>query len=215
MFSIGGAELFVRVRAIHIVFGAVALFIAPLAMITVKGGLWHRRWGKIYFWAMAAVALTATIMCWLRTGLFLFLIAILSFYLSLSGYRVLRQKNAANKPDWVDWTLTAVMILAGVGMIVLGLLSENSEGRAVKIAFGLIGCYLGAMDVARFRKKTPEKRAWMMQHMTRFVGAYIATVTAFAVVNFTVLPPVARWLSPTVIGVAGITLWRKRYAKQS
>ena len=120
-------ELFVPVRAIHIVFGAVALFIAPLAMVTVKGGLWHRRWGKLYFWAMAGVAVTATVMCWLRTGLFLFLIAILSFYLALSGYRVLRQKNPQNKPDWIDWSITAVMILAGVGMIVLGALSENSR----------------------------------------------------------------------------------------
>lgn len=208
-------EIFGPVRAIHIVFGSMALFIAPLAMMTVKGGLWHRRWGKIYFWAMAGVAVTATVMCYLRTGLFLFLIAILSFYLALSGYRVLRQKNPQNKPDSIDWGITVAMVLAGVGMIVLGALSNNSEGQGVKIAFGLIGLYLGAADVARFLKPASDKRAWMREHLSRFVGAYIGTVTAFAVVNFSFLPPVARWLSPTVIGVAGIFLWRKRYAKQS
>lgn len=208
-------ELFVPVRAIHIVFGSVALFIAPLAMITVKGGLWHRRWGKLYFWAMAGVAVTATVMCYLRTGLFLFLIAILSFYLALSGYRVLRLKKPQDKPDWIDWGIAAVMMLAGLGMVALGVLNNDSQRRTVEIVLGLVGFYLGAMDVVRFLKPAPDKRAWMREHLARFVGAYIGTVTAFVVVNFSFLPPVARWLSPTVIGVAGILLWRKRYAKQS
>lgn len=208
-------ELFGPVRAVHIVFGSVALFIAPLAMLTVKGGLWHRRWGKVYFWAMVGVAVTATVMCYLRTGLFLFLIAILSFYLALSGYRVLRQKNPQNKPDWIDWVITAAMILAGVGMIVLGALSNNAEGRMVKIAFGMIGVYLGATDVVRFLKPAHDRRAWMREHLSRFVGAYIGTVTAFAVVNFSFLPPVGRWLLPTLIGTTGIVLWRKRYATPS
>jgi uncharacterized membrane protein len=49
------------VLSIHIAFGTVALIIAPLAMMTVKGGRWHRRWGEIYFWAMAGVAVSATV----------------------------------------------------------------------------------------------------------------------------------------------------------
>jgi uncharacterized membrane protein len=44
---------------IHILAGTVALFVAPGALLTVKGGLAHRRWGKIYFWAMTVVAVTA------------------------------------------------------------------------------------------------------------------------------------------------------------
>ena len=85
----------------HIVAGAVALFIGPLDMATVKGGRWHRRWGKIYFWAMAAVA--ATVMCWLRSGLFLFLVAVFSFYLALTGYTVLRRKTAQARARMLDW----------------------------------------------------------------------------------------------------------------
>ncbi len=43
-------------RWIHIAAGALALGLAPLAMLTVKGGPAHRLWGKIYFWSMAVVA---------------------------------------------------------------------------------------------------------------------------------------------------------------
>ena len=41
-------QLFHYALLFHIVNGTVALIVAPLAMITVKGGLWHRRGGKIY-----------------------------------------------------------------------------------------------------------------------------------------------------------------------
>ena len=35
---------------------------APVALATAKGGKNHRRWGKIYFWAMAGVGATALIL---------------------------------------------------------------------------------------------------------------------------------------------------------
>lgn len=36
------------VRAGHITAGFTALVVAPGAMLTVKGGQWHRRWGRVY-----------------------------------------------------------------------------------------------------------------------------------------------------------------------
>ena len=43
---------------IHVLAGTLALVVAPVALVTAKGGLTHRRWGKVYFWAMAVVAAT-------------------------------------------------------------------------------------------------------------------------------------------------------------
>jgi uncharacterized membrane protein len=52
--------LFVQIlRWIHISSGFAAFFIAPVALLTVKGGVVHRRWGKIYFCAMVVSTLTA------------------------------------------------------------------------------------------------------------------------------------------------------------
>jgi hypothetical protein len=45
-------DLFPIVRFIHILNGAVALVITPLAMMTAKGGLWPRRWVRIVFGAL-------------------------------------------------------------------------------------------------------------------------------------------------------------------
>ena len=44
---------------VHVAAGAVSFVMAPIALATAKGGRAHRRWGKVYFWAMAVVASTA------------------------------------------------------------------------------------------------------------------------------------------------------------
>src|SRR4051794_40544238 len=142
--------LFNFVRCIHIANGTLALIIAPLAMVTVKGGRWHRRWGKAYFWAMAGVALTAALMCWLRTGLYLFLIAIFSFYLALTGYRVLWRKKLEDKPSVFDWCAALVMVLTGGGLILLGAFGADNEEQWVRIVFGMLSLYLGVLDIFRF-----------------------------------------------------------------
>jgi hypothetical protein len=55
-------DTFVRfMLGIHILAGTIALLVAPIALLTVKGGPTHRRWGKVYFWAMAVVAVTALV----------------------------------------------------------------------------------------------------------------------------------------------------------
>lgn len=92
--------------AVHIAAGTSAFALAPLALITAKGGKAHRRWGRIYFWAMAVVAVTALVMSIYRPTLFLGLVAIFSFYSAFVGYRVLGQKAAykgektATSLDW-------------------------------------------------------------------------------------------------------------------
>jgi uncharacterized membrane protein len=210
----GRVDLFHLFLGVHISLGGIALVIAPLAMVTVKGGRWHRRWGKIYFWAMAGVAATASVLCWLRSGIFLFLIAILSFYLALTGYRALRRKLPGSRAEWPDYLAAVVLALAGIGFIVLGLASEEGSRRWVRLAFGGISLLLGVSDVTRFLGPPPGKRAWFFSHMSRFLGAYVATVTAFSVVNFQFLPYFWRWLGPTMVGTVGILIWRNYYQRR-
>jgi uncharacterized membrane protein len=71
--------LITALRWIHISAGTVALALAPLAMLTVKGGRAHRRWGTIYFWSMAVVASTALVLALWRPQIFLALLAVFSF----------------------------------------------------------------------------------------------------------------------------------------
>ena len=46
---------------VHVLAGTLALVVAPIAILTAKGGLAHRRWGKVYFWSMAVVAASAVV----------------------------------------------------------------------------------------------------------------------------------------------------------
>src|SRR3989475_9256005 len=98
-------SLITTLRWIHISAGMLALGLAPVAMLTVKGGQAHRRWGKIYFWAMAVVASTAVILALWRPQIFLALLAGFSFYMAFTGYRRLSRKrpNPGQGTAAIDW----------------------------------------------------------------------------------------------------------------
>ena len=68
-------------RWTHILAGFIAFFVAPVALITQKGGPAHRRWGKVYFWAMTVGTITALIVAAYRPNIFLLLIAVFSLFL--------------------------------------------------------------------------------------------------------------------------------------
>jgi uncharacterized membrane protein len=209
------SDSFRIVLAIHIFSGVVALFVAPGAMLTRKGGLWHRRWGKVYFWAMALVALTAIVLSLLRPGLFLALVAVFSFYLAFTGYRVLYRKNPRQAASLMDWSGTVLMLLGGAGLVGYGVYLLRASGfGTVAIVFGSIGLLLACADVRAFLRPPADKRAWWFTHMNRMMAAYIATVTAFSAVNFFFLPTLVRWLWPTLFGLVGISVWSRHYRKK-
>jgi uncharacterized membrane protein len=108
-------EIIASIRVLHVVAGFLAFVVAPAAMVTAKGGPAHRRWGTLYFWAMAAVAASAVIVALWRPIEWLALVAIFSFYSAFSGYRALFRKRpfageAANAWDWL-----AAMVTLGAG----------------------------------------------------------------------------------------------------
>jgi uncharacterized membrane protein YfcA len=209
------AGFFKVILIIHILFGSVALFVAPAAMLTRKGGLWHRRWGKIFFWAITGVAVTAVGLSLIRSGLFFLLVALFSFYLALTGYRVLYRKTPQQRPGKVDWTAASTMFLGSLALIAYGAFRVlTSSFGIIAIVFGAIGLLLAISDLRDFCHHPADKMAWWYSHMTRMLAAYIATVTAFSVVNFKFLPPLPRWLWGTAVGTAGIVIWTRYYRRK-
>jgi len=199
-------------RWIHIAAGTLALFVAPGAMVTIKGGRAHRRWGKVYFWSMAVVAVSALVLAARRPNVFLILVAVFSFYLALSAYRALFLKSGAGGA--VDWTATLVTMVASLGLIMLGVVRPGPVWErlgVVAVVFGGIGAILAGRDMWRLVRPSTDRNAWLFSHMTGMLASYIATVTAFSVVNFTFLPPLARWLWPTLVGTPLIALWVSYY----
>ena len=197
--------MFSTLLSIHITAGFLALVVAPAALASRKGGQWHLRWGRTYFYGMLVVAVTAIPMSLMRSGLFLLLAAVFSFYLTYTGYRTVLRKN-----DVVPWHDRAVALIGLAGGIWLIL-----SGGIVAAAFGVIATYFAAEDLYRFFIRPSQNRMdWMIMHLVRMLSAYAATVTAFSVVNFRFLPSTVRWLWPSVLATVAIPLVAAYYRKQ-
>jgi len=207
--------------AVHIAAGASAFALAPLALLTAKGGKAHRRWGKIYFWSMAVVAVTALVMAIYRPILFLALVAIFSFYSAFAGYRVLGQKAAykgektASTLDWfaAAFTFVASALLASLGALKPSLVQNLGIPAMV---FGGIGMWISATTAWAFTHRPKEKMFWWYAHLSGMLGSYIAAWTAFSVV--TIGPLLHRawwiWVLPTAIGVPAIVMTRAYYHRK-
>jgi uncharacterized membrane protein len=214
---------------LHILCGAVAFVCAPVALSTAKGGKTHRRWGKIYFWAMAGVAVTALILSFALPVFFLAMVAVFSFYSAFAAYRILSLKDMYNgaRPKAVDWLAAIVTILSSFLLFLMGFLKPELMGvgviqvaghavSVVSVVFGIIGMRMGQASIAGFLKRPEEKMFWWFDHMQGMMGSYIAALTAFSAVNLTRWFGAAWWvwLWPTIVGAPAIAIWTAYYKKK-
>jgi hypothetical protein len=202
---------------LHIAAGFTALIIGLVAMFSPKGQTVHNKSGLVYFWAMVVVAITSTIIS-LRSdpiNLFLLVTGIFSFYLIFTGYRSTIVKNKT--PQFIDKFVTALMLCTTVAMISLAIYDWfNGSGRLTIILgiFGSVGGVLAVADVLVYRNGLNHPREWLLRHLGRMLGAYLATFTAFAVTNLTTwMPSILLWTLPPIIGSIAIQLATYYYRK--
>lgn len=205
---------------IHISFGFVAFFVAPIALIAAKGGLTHRRWGRVYFWSMVVVASTAIVLAIHQPNYFLACVSVFSFYLAFRGYRALVMKptsKGSGGPKTLDWIGLVLALLGSTALLVLGIIQP---GRVwvilgpVAVVFGVVGLLFACTDLYQFLFPPRDKMNWWYSHMSGMIASYIAAVSAFSVNNLRFLPVVVRWLWPTIIGAPLIFLWVRFYKKK-
>ena len=191
---------------LHIAAGSVALLSGFMALLSRKGQRLHLLSGRIFFYAMLLIGASAVVLAIFRPNTFLLLIAFFALYQNLNGYRAIRNKSL--KPTWIDWLITIVGFTTGIQMLL--------QGNIVLWVFGGISCFLAIGDVAShvklLRGRSQPKNAWLLRHIGMMMGAYIATVTAFVVVNisYPALPWVP-WLAPTVLGVPVMIWFQRKY----
>ncbi len=205
---------------VHIAAGATAFLMAPLALVTAKGGKAHRRWGKVYVWAMGTVAATALPMAIYRPVLFLALVAVFSFYACFSAWRVLALKDLprGGRAKGIDWfaavvTFVASACLAGLAVFKPAVVQHMG---IVAIVFGVIGMSLAIGQMKSFVWKPSEKMFWWYTHLGNMIASYIAAWSAFSVVTLSryLGNTWYVWLWPTIIGVPAITLTTAYYKRK-
>jgi hypothetical protein len=205
---------------VHIAAGASSFLLAPVALGTAKGGKQHKRWGMVYLWSMGVVAATALPMALYRPVLFLALVAVFSFYLAFSGYRVTRLKELARGGSAapIDWIAAVICFAASACLAGFGAFRPAWVQRMgiVAIVFGFIGMRAAALEMWKFVRKPAEKMFWWYTHLGNMIGSYIAAWTAFSV---TTLPRIFGnhmwlWLWPTVVGVPAIVITTAYYKRK-
>lgn len=203
----------------HIMAGVVSLVVAPIAMVVHKGGKAHRRWGKLFFWAMTWVFASAVVLSVFKWIPFLLMIAVFSYYSVFMAYRSLYQKQLHRGKGirWYDWT---ALIVAGVfNLFFVGwgiyLAATGQEGffAYLAIGFGAGGCVLAYRQLVTF-VKPPDQYHWFYNHIGNMIAGYIASVTAFSTQVMYFMPGFLQWLWPSLVGVPLIIYWIRSYRRK-
>ena len=204
---------------LHILAGFTALVTGLVPMLSKKGSNTHKTWGTVYYWAMFVVASTALIRFQMKLNLiFLSGIAVFSFYNTFTGVRLIHRKNNL-KPIFIDWFGAILMVIGSFGMIYFGYSAYRMDNIFYTILFTIFGIFMFVIAFEDLRVFTGRKRIdndvplqtryWFQNHISRMGGSYIATITAFLVVNNPpFIPGLVVWIAPGVIG--GIIIGRTR-----
>ena len=196
--------------SIHILSGTVALIAAAVAVTSQKGKKVHVLSGRTYFWGMAMIFLTAIPMAIASGNVFLFLIAIFSFYLAYAGMRFAR--NRTGTANFFDWVTIVLMVLSGVIMLFLAtnyFMNSNSQYITLTV-FGFIAISLGYADFKSYRNKSAIGKQRIARHLTNMLAGTIAVITAVLVTNINIEPVFILWILPTIIITPIIFWWNRK-----
>ena len=195
---------------IHIIAGTLSLLAAALAVVSAKGKKVHIRAGRTYFWGMFLIFITAIPMSIISSNLFLFPVAIFSFYLAYAGMRFGR--NRTGIASTFDWAAVGLMILSGIAMWCLATLYfiNNNTQYITLTVFGFIAISLGYADFRSYRNKSAIGKKRIARHLTNMLAGTIAVITAVLVTNVNIEPVFIFWILPTILITPLIFWWHRK-----
>ncbi|WP_291086388.1 hypothetical protein [Flavobacterium sp. BFFFF1] len=209
------ASLFNLFLLIHIAGGTLGLLAGTYIMIAKKGDRMHKRVGKIFSISMLGAGICSLVLATMHRNDFLFVVGIFTIYMAGTGWRYLYLRNIAKgqKPFPVDWLLMGFMLLGNIGFVAMGILSvlDKEYFGAIIFIFAWRGIGFVVQDYKAYRGHITVKNYWLVFHLQRMTGAYIASLTAFAVVNAPNRLSFLPWLLPAAIFVPLIVRWTRKY----
>ncbi len=212
-------QFFTIFIAIHAIMGIISLAAGTISVIASKGGRWHTKSGKIFYYAMMIAGISGIVASLIPGHIkpFLFVVGIFSIYLVLSGYRALAFVGVKEQSQLIwDKIIAFTMGIVALGMIAFGgVIVFNKNGMGwVLIIFGVVGLINGYLDLKNFKDLTTLRKKGLQMHIGKITGGYIAAFTAFLVTN-QMLPPFISWLLPTIFGSTFIAYWLIKTKKRS
>ncbi len=198
---------------VHITSGTAAL-IGMTGAITAKVVVNHHKihifFGRLFIIGMLMVFLTTIPMTILRPNLFLLLIGIFSFYLAWNGWRMALNRNG--KAQFSDIIGNIIMGCTSLMMIGWGcfILASGDGNGITLILFGCIGGAFALQNIRRYTRGPVKGSERIRAHLSAMMGASIAAITAFLVVNIQTDPVWVAWIAPTLAVTPFIVYMNRR-----
>ena len=189
---------------IHIIAGSAALLLGLAAILTKKGGRWHKKSGRLFLVFLSVIIATglAGVFVFGRNT-FLLVITMLSAYLGVSGYRILKAKS--NKPKALDIAIGVISLL--IVFYFLHYIKSIGLIWSPVIIYSTVG-YLLLMityDFARyFIPRDKYGNMWLYEHIIKMVGAFSGILSAFTGTVFPQYQPYSQFLPSTFGTLLGI-----------
>ncbi len=214
--------LFQSFLILHIVAGFLALLLGAMAIASRKGQKNHLKSGKWYVIMMYAVGISAIVMTQLKPNPFLFTVGVFTLYMTFTGQRSIFyfRLKSAYRTTWKDLVPIGIALLVAAGMVlqpIYQMVQTNIISISVMAVFGAILMGFAIRDLVMVVKTPtfqPNNKAWLIMHIGRIGGAYIATLTAFLVTNLTFQPAWVIWLAPTLVGSILLAKASKDWSKK-
>ncbi|MEZ4910814.1 MAG: hypothetical protein R2774_08120 [Saprospiraceae bacterium] len=197
---------------LHATLGSVALILGTLILFTKKGHALHKTIGKGFTYSLTGSVILSLVVSVLpgHFNPFLFTIGFFTLYLLWGGIRLFKS-NISGK------NLSRLKIINGlfiIGFVIMTLSSIRNLPSIliVQLVFGIFGLVLSARAQSYLLKNNISKSNSLSLHIGYMSGAYIASVSAFLVVN-DVMSALLNWFLPTILGTLVIIFFNKKYAK--
>ncbi len=191
---------------IHIIAGISTLIAGPVAIFyNFKDRRKHRLAGKIFFYAMLVVCVSAWMGYVKRPDqpFFQFLLGVAMIVLAsvLRGVRAMLFMKNLHKPGGFDIAYTVLLGLTGMWLFSRSLWHfEHGTMIALPILFGVFGVMALSDTVKNSRlflmKQAVSGLDWYRLHVGSMLGAFTASTTAFTVNAATFLPWYLQWFGP-------------------
>lgn len=199
---------------IHAFFGGIGLITGIGSIVVKKGNLNHKWLGKWFSWSMIISSAISLVVARMPNHInnFLFLIGIFTIYMVLAGNRALTFKSIKKtEANFIDKLISGVMAVSAILMIGFGIIGliEGQSQSILFLFFGLFGILLPYGDYKLFTKTLENRKLWLINHLSRMLGALIASITAFLVAGMK-YDNLLAWIIPTVLGTVYITYWIKK-----
>jgi uncharacterized membrane protein len=212
-------SLFKLLLITHALAGGIALILGSLVMISRKGNKRHELLGNWFVYSVITNAICAFYLSVYHPNLFLFCLAMLSFYLVFTGKRFLQKSKATDLAvsRTIDVIANIALLLFGIILVIYSAQqSKNGQTTMIPMIFALFSIYLSIRPLySIYSKKQTSKTQYLRAHIASMLGSYITIFSAFLVVNnHNYFPYIIGWFGPSALLVPLIFYWQNKYAKQ-